>query len=74
MSVSSMATNNKSSLFIIRGAFHTPASYQKLITALDSDGYEVHVLLLPSCNQNRPPNADLTSDTDLVRGYVQSLV
>ncbi|ROV90904.1 hypothetical protein VMCG_09959 [Cytospora schulzeri] len=69
-----MAANIKPTLFIIGGAFHTPESYQPLITALETSGYEVHVPRLLSCNQARPPNADLSSDTTHVRSYVGSLV
>ncbi|ROW16235.1 hypothetical protein VPNG_01991 [Cytospora leucostoma] len=69
-----MAANLKPTIFIIGGAFHTPESYQTLITALETSGYEVHVPHLPSCNQSRPPNADLSSDTAHIRSYIESLV
>ncbi|CAJ2512803.1 Uu.00g009220.m01.CDS01 [Anthostomella pinea] len=61
-------------IVIVGGAFHTPASYEKLSTALEAAGFEVHVPRLPTCNEARPPNADLTNDTQLVRGYMESLV
>ena len=34
----------------------------------------MHVPRLPSTNETRPPNADLTDDTTLIREYVRSLV
>ncbi|OTB09338.1 hypothetical protein M426DRAFT_17989 [Hypoxylon sp. CI-4A] len=69
-----MATSNKPTLLIISGGFHIPASYAKLSTALESAGYEVHIPRLTSCYQMRPPIGDLTSDSILIRGYVESLV
>ncbi|KAF3764321.1 alpha/beta-hydrolase [Cryphonectria parasitica EP155] len=68
-----MTTNNPT-LVIIGGAFHTPESYEKLTIALRSCGYKVHVPRLPTCNEARPPNADMTDDTNLVHKYVDSLV
>ncbi|RYP82304.1 hypothetical protein DL769_001706 [Monosporascus sp. CRB-8-3] len=69
-----MAANTKPTIVIVSGAFHTPESYRKLVTVLEAAGYEVHVPRLPSCNEMRPPNADLASDTALIRSYVESLV
>lgn len=69
-----MATNIKPTLIIVGGAFHTPQSYEKLTVALEASGYEAHVPRLPTCNEMRPPNADLSSDTTLIRSYVESLV
>ncbi|RYO92427.1 hypothetical protein DL764_008134 [Monosporascus ibericus] len=69
-----MATSAKPTIIIVHGGWHGPASYEKLTTALESAGYEVHVPHLPSMNQARPPNADLSTDTELVRGYVEALV
>ncbi|KAI0407965.1 alpha/beta-hydrolase [Xylaria palmicola] len=68
------ATQTKPTLMIVHGGWHVPESYEKLVTALEAEGYEVHVPRLPSANQVRPPNGDLESDTALVRGYVESLV
>lgn len=64
----------KPTVVIIHGGWHVPESYEKLITALEDAGYEVHCPRLPSTNQTRPPNADLYSDSDLIRRYVSSLV
>lgn len=69
-----MSSNVKPTLIIVSGAFHTPDSYAKLTVALEASGYEVHVPRLPSCNEMRPPNADLSSDTALIRSYVESPV
>ncbi|KAE8363807.1 Alpha/beta hydrolase fold-1 [Aspergillus caelatus] len=64
---------SKPTLLLISGAWHTPKSYSKFTDALKNNGYEVHVPRLPSMNGAKPPNADLTTDTDLIRGYVESL-
>ncbi|KAE8145972.1 Alpha/beta hydrolase fold-1 [Aspergillus avenaceus] len=64
----------KPTIVIISGAWHTPASYAKLSTALKSAHYEVHVPRILSVNGVRPPNTDLYSDTDLIRAYVTSLI
>lgn len=44
-------TNSKPTLVIIHGGWHVPESYEKLITALEDAGYEVHCPRLPSTNQ-----------------------
>ncbi|KAI0160789.1 alpha/beta-hydrolase [Xylariaceae sp. FL1272] len=64
----------KSTIILVSGAFHTPESYQKLTNALKSYGYDIHVPRLPTCNDIRPPNADLLSDTEFVRNYVETLI
>ena len=69
-----MSANSNPTLVIVGGAFHTPASYGKLASALEAHGFEVHVPRLPTRNETRPPNADLTDDPVLIRSYVESLV
>ena len=64
----------KPTLVLIHGGWHIPSTYSKLTDSLRSAGYEVHVPRLPSVNEARPPNTDLTTDTALVRTYVESLV
>lgn len=41
----------KPTLFIVHGGWHVPESYEKLISALTADGYEVHCPRLPTTNQ-----------------------
>ncbi|CAN8106197.1 unnamed protein product [Discula destructiva] len=69
-----MATTVKPTIVIVHGGWHTPASYDKLRTALQAAGFEVHVPRLLSANEARPPNAGLADDTGVTRGYVRSLV
>lgn len=69
-----MATNTKPTLLFIGGAWHFPESYIKLTTALRAAGFEVHAPRALSMNQSRPPNADLYSDSDLIRTYATSLI
>ncbi|KAI1170386.1 hypothetical protein F4777DRAFT_595128 [Nemania sp. FL0916] len=69
-----MSSNVKPTTILVAGAFHTPQSYDKFINQFISFGYEVHVLRLPTCNESRPPNADLVSNTKLVKGYMESVV
>ncbi|OTB05900.1 hypothetical protein M426DRAFT_10043 [Hypoxylon sp. CI-4A] len=64
----------KHTIIIISGGWHVPESYARLTSALESQGYEVHVPRLPSTNGSRPPNADLYTDSMHVRGYVESLI
>lgn len=68
-----MSTGAKPTIVIVGGAFHTPESYGKLKAVLEGAGYEVHVPRLPSCNEARPPNAELTNDTEHIRTYVEHL-
>lgn len=67
-------STNKPTLVIIHGAFLTPESYNKLTTALESAGYEVHVPRLPTVNEARPPNSSLNEDSTFIRRYVESLI
>ncbi|KAF2692027.1 alpha/beta-hydrolase, partial [Lentithecium fluviatile CBS 122367] len=64
----------KPTLVIVSGAWHVPESYTKFTEALTTAGYHVHVPRLQSMNQDRPPTADLGSDTAFIRSYVQNLV
>ncbi|KAI7779318.1 hypothetical protein LA080_000989 [Diaporthe eres] len=69
-----MAATARPTIIIVHGGWHTPASYEKLTSALEDSGYEVHCPRLLSVNEARPPNAGLSDDTALVRSYVESLV
>ncbi|ROW10958.1 hypothetical protein VMCG_00853 [Cytospora schulzeri] len=69
-----MTANTKPTILIVHGGWQTPEGYEKLISALESAGYEVHVPRLPSANLVRPPNADLSTDTALIRSYAESLI
>ncbi|KNG81110.1 hypothetical protein ANOM_010399 [Aspergillus nomiae NRRL 13137] len=66
--------NSSTAIVLLHGAFHTPAHYAEFTSALRSKGYEVHVPRLLTMNGVRPPNADLYSDSDYIRSYVESLV
>jgi dienelactone hydrolase len=57
----------KPTIVLISGAWHVSSTYPKLTDALKVAGYEVHAPQLPSVNGARPPNADLTTDTALIR-------
>ncbi|KAF2152255.1 alpha/beta-hydrolase [Myriangium duriaei CBS 260.36] len=59
---------------IIGGGWHTPASYAKLISALQATGLEVHCPALSSVSSSRPPVADLSTDTTLIRDYVEKII
>ena len=64
----------KPTIVLIQGGWHVPSTFSKFTSSLRSAGYEVHVPRLPSVNEARPPNADLATDTAMIRGYVESLV
>lgn len=61
-------------VLIVSGGWHTPRSYAKLANALESVGFEVHVPPLPSISDERPPTADLESDTALLHSYAEDLI
>lgn len=69
-----MSTIIKPTLLIIHGDWEAPGSHFKLTSTLRAAGFEVHIPRHLSVNQSRPPNADLTSDSDLIRSYTISLV
>lgn len=64
----------KPTLILIHGGWHIPRTYSKFTSSLRSVGYEIHVPRLPSMNETRPPNTDLTDDTALVCAYVENLI
>jgi pimeloyl-ACP methyl ester carboxylesterase len=68
-----MASHNPT-IVIISGAWHVPESYSQLTNALKSSGYEVLVPRLPSMNGERPPTANLASDTEAIREFVKDLI
>ncbi|KAI1819534.1 alpha/beta-hydrolase [Xylaria intraflava] len=69
-----MSTPAKPTLVVVHGGWHVPESFKKFRSALESEGFEVHIPRLPSTNGARPPNADLHTDSLLVRSYIESLV
>lgn len=64
----------KPTLVIVHGAWHVPASYDRIVAILRSTGYEVHIPHLTSTNGTRPPDGDLLTDTALIRSCVENLV
>ncbi|KAI2638283.1 alpha/beta-hydrolase [Xylaria nigripes] len=69
-----MTTSVRPTILIVHGGWHVPRSYDKLTTALESSGFEVHIPRLPSVRNVRPPEADLASDTKVVRTYTKNLL
>lgn len=66
--------STKPAIVIIHGGWHVPQNYEELKTALQVVGYDVYVPSLPSTNGSRPPNADLSDDTKVVRSFVEKLL
>ncbi|KAL4874965.1 Alpha/beta hydrolase fold-1 [Aspergillus karnatakaensis] len=69
-----MTTPSKAAILLVHGGWLTPAHYSRFTSQLRSLGHEVHVPRLLSVNGARPPNADLNSDTALIRSYAESLI
>ncbi|KAI3339763.1 hypothetical protein F4824DRAFT_454666 [Ustulina deusta] len=69
-----MATAVKPAILIVHGGWHVPKSYGKLAAALESSGFEVHIPALPSVKDVRPPEADLESDTAVIRCFAEGLI
>lgn len=67
-------SSDKPTIVIIPGAFSSPECYNKLTSALEAHGYEVHVPDLVTNNEARPPSGDLKDDTALIRSYVLGLL
>ncbi|KAI0969726.1 Alpha/beta hydrolase fold-1 [Xylaria arbuscula] len=62
------------SILIVHGGWHVPQSYVKLVTALESRGFEVHIPRLPSMDNVRPPKGDLSDDTNIIRSFTENLL
>ncbi|KAL4794548.1 alpha/beta-hydrolase [Aspergillus venezuelensis] len=67
-------STTKATIFLIDGGWHTPAHYSKLTTYLESKGHKIHILRLETTNGARPPSADLSTDTILIRSYAEDLI
>ncbi|KAK2612021.1 hypothetical protein QQS21_001986 [Conoideocrella luteorostrata] len=61
-------------ILVIGGGWHVPASYKKLVDALEAAGFEVHCPPLPSMTQERPPTKSLAEDTESIRTYAEKLI
>ncbi|THC94274.1 hypothetical protein EYZ11_006247 [Aspergillus tanneri] len=61
-------------IVFVHGPWHTPPLYAPFRAALHDLGFEVHIPTLMTMNGVRPPNADLYTDSTLIREYVSSLV
>ncbi|CAJ2510476.1 Uu.00g132850.m01.CDS01 [Anthostomella pinea] len=61
-------------IIIIHGGWHLPQHYAKLSNGLEGAGFEVHMPQLPSMNGAMPPTADLASDTEFIKAYVEKLL
>lgn len=72
--MSSTTATDRPTIVLIHGGWHTPPLYDKFTSLLKAQGYDVHVPRLPSMNGARPPNADLYTDTALIRTYIEALV
>ncbi|ROV89568.1 hypothetical protein VMCG_09952 [Cytospora schulzeri] len=66
--------STKTVVVIVHGAWHVPASFDKLATSLRLAGYEVYIPHLTSMNGSKPPVGDLITDTALIRSCVEGLV
>ncbi|KAI0419307.1 alpha/beta-hydrolase [Xylaria grammica] len=62
------------SVLIVRGGWHVPQNYAKLVAALESLGFEVHIPRLPSIDNVRPPRSDLSDDTKVIRSFAENLL
>ncbi|PVH95004.1 alpha/beta-hydrolase [Periconia macrospinosa] len=66
--------STRPTIVIISGGWHIPASYTKLATLLETQGYQVFIPHLPSNNGARPPTAALAEDTTYIRDFVSDLI
>lgn len=59
----------------LQGAFHQPSNYQTFYNPLQKDGWDVHVPLLPTCNNALPMDVrSYNNDKTVIRNLVESLV
>ncbi|KAI0144425.1 Alpha/beta hydrolase fold-1 [Xylariaceae sp. FL1272] len=69
-----MATSPKQTILIVHGGWLVPQSYAKLTAALEASNFEVHIPRLPSVKDVRPPEGDLSTDTEVIRKYAEDLL
>jgi pimeloyl-ACP methyl ester carboxylesterase len=58
---------------LLHGAWHTPQCWKRLVTELETAGYESVAPALPSSG-SVPPISDWTADVEIIRGTVTDLV
>lgn len=68
-----MATSKKPAIVLLHGIWHSPLTYDKLVSSLRNAGYDVHVPFFPSCSGARPPATGLPEDTQLARRLIEML-
>lgn len=69
-----MSSKTKPTIVLVHGAWHVPAHYIELIKLLGKAGFEVFCPLLPTCNDAKRLDSNLSSDAEFVRDRVISLV
>jgi alpha-beta hydrolase superfamily lysophospholipase len=67
-------SNNRTTIVLVHGAWHTPANYQSYVDALGAAGFCVHCPRLPSCTNALPPTASFSEDVAIVRTVIRELV
>lgn len=65
--------NTKPVIYILHGAWHSPAYFVTVKTKLESRGYTVRCPQLPSSGAV-PPTKTLYDDADVVRGELEPLI
>jgi len=61
---------NNVEIIIVHGGWHKPISYNKLTKSLEGHGFKVHIPALPTMSDQRPPTADLETDSAFIRDFV----
>ncbi|KAI1447319.1 Alpha/beta hydrolase fold-1 [Annulohypoxylon stygium] len=64
----------KPAVVVVPGAWTQPVAYQKLVSILEAQSFEVHVPALPTNNGRRPPDSSPEADTTAVRQVLERLV
>jgi len=66
--------SSKPAVVIVPGAWHPPALYETLETALDKAGYTALTASLPSLDSQDPQATSCSADADTVRQYIMRLI
>ena len=72
--LATMSSATKPVIVLVHGAWHTPAHYRELIEQLRKAGFQVFCPLLPTCDDEKRLDSDLSTDAECIRSQVISLI
>ena len=68
-----MAIHLKPAIVLVHGGWHVPQHYSDFTQLLENEGFDVFCPLLPTCDEEKNRNTDLSDDVAVIRDQVVTL-